>query len=519
MKNILGREIPEFIEGYGQVKPFKGAYASIDSRTRTTITRRSVKPGDKLESGDAKLLASIEEAVEKTGLKDGMTVSFHHHLRNGDYVTNMVMKVIADKGIKDIHVAATGIFACHEPLVEYIKSGVITAISVNYISPGPVAKAITKGLLPKPAVFRSHGGRPRAVEAGDLHVDVAFIAAPCCDDYGNINGTQGKSACGVLSYIYPDAQYADQVVAVTDNLVPYPACPIEISQDFVDYVVVVDSIGDPNGIVSGTTKVTSDPIGLKIAAAAAELIDATGYIKEGMSCQTGAGGTSLAVAAEIKKRMQAKGVVGSFGAGGITAYFVEMLNEGLFRALFDVQDFDLVSVASAGSNPKHMAMSGSLYGNPHNCGPVVNNLDIMILGATEIDTDFNVNVVTGSDGTIMGASGGHNDTAAGSKISIVVTNLLKGRLCVLRDHVTTVTSPGETIDALVTDRGIAITPRRTDLLEKLKDSKLPIMDIQKLKEIGDKLAGKPDPIEFTDRIVGVVEYRDGTVIDVVRQPK
>ena len=93
MKNILGREIPEFIEGYGQVKPFKGAYASIDSRTRTTITRRSVKPGDKLESGDAKLLASIEEAVEKTGLKDGMTVSFHHHLRNGDYVTNMVMKV------------------------------------------------------------------------------------------------------------------------------------------------------------------------------------------------------------------------------------------------------------------------------------------------------------------------------------------------------------------------------------------------------------------------------------------
>lgn len=211
--------------------------------------------------------------------------------------------------------------------------------------------------------------------------------------------------------------------------------------------------------------------------------------------------------------------MGSFGAGGITAYFVEMLNEGLFRALFDVQDFDLVSVASAGSNPKHMAMSGSLYGNPHTCGPVVNNLDIMILGATEIDTDFNVNVVTGSDGTIMGASGGHNDTAAGSKISIVVTNLLKGRLCVLRDKVTTVTSPGETIDVLVTDRGIAVNPRRSDLLEKLKDSKLPIMDIRTLKGIGEKLAGKPDPIAFTDKVVAVVEYRDGTVIDVVRQPE
>lgn len=519
MKNAVGREIPDFIDGYGKVRPFKGAYDSIDPRTRCTISRRSVKPGNKLQPGDTKVLSSIKEAVQKTGLKDGMTVSFHHHLRNGDYVTNMVMKAIAELGIKNLHVAATGIFACHEPLVEYIKNGVITGMSVNYISPGPVAKAVTRGLLATPMVFRSHGGRPRAVESGDLHVDVSFIAAPSCDFYGNINGTHGKSACGVLSYIYPDAQYADHVVAITDNLVPYPACPIEISQDFVDYVVQVDSIGDPNGIVSGTTKVTTDPIGLKIAAAAAQLIDETGYIRNDMSCQTGAGGTSLAVAAEIKKRMIDKGVVGSFGAGGITAYFVEMLNEGLFRALFDVQDFDLISVKSAGENPRHMAMSGSLYGNPHNCGPVVNNLDIMILGATEIDTDFNVNVITGSDGTIMGASGGHNDTAAGCKLSIVVTNLLKGRLCVLRDKVTTVTSPGETIDAIVTDRGIAINPRRTDLLEKLKDSDLPIMDIKELKEIGEKLAGKPDPVEYTDKIVGVVEYRDGTVIDLVRQPK
>lgn len=519
MKNAVGRDIPEYIEGYGEVRPFEGAYANIDTRTRCPITRRSVKPGDKLCCGETKVLESIKEAIKKTGLKDGMTVSFHHHLRNGDYVTNMVMKAIAELGIKDLHVAATGIFACHEPLVELIKSGVITGMSVNYISPGPVAKAVTQGFLKRPMVFRSHGGRPRAVMSGDLHVDVAFIAAPTCDFYGNINGTQGKSACGVLSYIYPDAEYADHVVAITDNLVPYPACPIEISQDHVDYVVQVDSIGDPNGIVSGTTKVTTDPIGLKIAAAAAQLIDETGYIKDGMSFQTGAGGTSLAVAAEVKKRMIDKGVVGAFGAGGITAYFVEMLNEGLLRALFDVQDFDLTAVKSAGENPRHMAMSGSLYGNPHNSGPVVNNLDIMILGATEIDTDFNVNVITGSDGTVMGASGGHNDTAAGSKLSIVVTNLLKGRLCVLRDKVTTVTSPGETIDAIVTDRGIAINPRRTDLIEKLKDSKLPIMDIKELKAIGECLAGRPDPIEYSDQIVGVVEYRDGTVIDLVRKPK
>ncbi|MDD6088503.1 MAG: citrate lyase subunit alpha [Desulfovibrionaceae bacterium] len=519
MLNAVKREIPDYIEGYGEVRHFKGAYASLDNRKKVGVNGRTVKPSNKLQPGDSKMVQSIEEILEKVNFHDGMTVSFHHHLRNGDYVLNMVMKVIHDKGFKDIHLAATGVFACHEPIVEYIKDGTITCVSCNYMSPGPVAKAITQGYLKKPAVFRSHGGRPRAVESGDLHVDVAFIAAPSCDEYGNVNGTHGKSACGVLSYIYPDAYYADHVVAVTDNLVPFPNCPIEITQDLVDYVYVVDSIGDPNGIVSGTTRVTTDPIGLKIANSAAQLLDEAGYIEDGMSFQTGAGGTSLAVAAGVRERMIKKGVVGSFGAGGVTAYIVQMLEEGLFRAIFDVQDFDLRSVASAGTNPKHMAMSGSLYGNPHSCGPVVNKLSIMILGATEVDVDFNVNVVTGSDGTIMGASGGHNDTAAGSKISIVVSNLLKGRLCLVRDRVTTVTSPGETIDVLVTDRGIAINPRRTDLLEKLKDSKLPIMTIEELKKIGEKLAGIPDPVEYTDHIVGVVEYRDGTVIDVVYEPK
>jgi len=164
-------------------------------------------------------------------------------------------------------------------------------------------------------------------------------------------------------------------------------------------------------------------------------------------------------------------------------------------------------------------MSASLYGNPHTKSPIVNSLDVMILGATEIDTDFNVNVVTGSDGIIMGASGGHNDCAAGSKLTIIVTNLLKGRLCVVRDHVTTITTPGETVDVLVTEYGIAINPRRTDLLEKLKDSGLPLVDIEELREIGIRLTGAPKAQEFTDRIIGVVEYRDGTVIDVVRQPK
>lgn len=510
MKNVLGREIPEVIEGYGKVKPFEGAFANCGIAEKKAVKVQSVIPGDN------KVLSNIEEAIEKVGLKDGMTISFHHHLRNGDYVLNMVMEVIAKKGIKDITIAASSIFPIHEPLVKYMKDGIVTGIYANYMS-GPVAEAISKGLLKKPAVMMTHGGRPRAIENGDLHIDVAFVAAPTADTYGNINGTEGKSACGALGYAECDAEYADKVIAITDNLVPYPASPIQISQIFVDYVVEVDSIGNPAGIVSGTTRVTKDPVGLKIAKMATEVIEASGLIKDGISFQTGAGGTSLAVAAELKDIMKRDGIVGSFAAGGVTGYIVDMYEEGLFRAIFDVQCFDLQAVESFKKNPSHMAMSSSMYGNPHNKGAVVNNLDVMILGATEIDTNFNVNVTTGSDGVIMGGSGGHSDTAAGSKLAIIVTNLVKARLPIIKDRVTTVTTPGESIDVLVTERGIAVNPRRTDLIEKLKGTNLPVMTIEELKEVAEKMTGKPETIKLSDEIVAVVEYRDGTVIDVVRK--
>lgn len=520
LKNVLGREIPDMISGYGKVRLYTGAYCNIKDIAERTSSKCKIPKFSKPDHyAQNKLLTSLEEAIDKTGLKSGMTISFHHHMRNGDYVVNMVMKAIESKGIKDIHIAASGLFKCHEPLVDMIKSGVITKITLSTISQGPLANAITQGYLKYPAVFMSHGARPRAIESGDLHIDVAFIAAPACDMYGNMNGSVGKSACGVLSYSYADAVYADNVIAITDNLVPFPVCPIEISQDLVDYVVEVDEIGNPEGITFGPTKATTDPVNLRIAQITAQLIDEAGFIKDGMSMQAGAGATSIAVADEVGKIMKSKKVVGSFGSGGITGYFVKMLEEGLFRSLLDVQCFDSVAIESIGKNKNHMAMSATQYANPSCKGCVVNQLDIMILGATEVDVNFNINVVTGSDGIIMSASGGNNDCAAGAKIAIVVTNLLKGRLCVLKDKVTTITTPGETVDVIVTDRGIAINPGRIDLIEKLKNSSLPIMDIHKLKKIGDRLAGIPEELELTDQIVAVVEYRDGTVIDVVKKPK
>jgi len=513
MKNKVGVELPEFIEGYGAVRPYAGVFESLGEAPTVGGRARPVRPGEK------KVLKDLAEAIEKVGLKDGMTVSFHHHMRNGDLVVNQVMEAIAAKGIKDICVAASGLFAVHEPLVKLMEDGVITQIITSTFNAGPVPQAITAGKLQKPCIMMTHGGRPRAIMSGEVHIDVAFISAPACDEMGNMNGTTGKSPCGYLSYAYADAAYADRVVAVTDNLVPYPACPIEISQEKVDYVVPVASIGDPGGIVSGTTKITSDPVRLKIAADTAELMEQTGMLREGMSFQTGASSTALAVAADVRERMLRKGITGSFALGGIHAYMVKMLEEGLFRALLDTQCFDLDAIRSAAQNPNHMAISGSQYANPCVSGPVVNLLDTVILGATEIDTDFNVNVTTGSNGVIMGAAGGHSDCAAGAKLAIVVANLTRKSFCIVRDRVTTVTTPGETIDALVTEYGIAINPRRGDLLEALRGSDLPIVDIRELKRIGEELVGPQSRARLTDRIVGVVQYRDGTVIDLVYQPE
>lgn len=503
-----GKMEPALIEGYGPAR----RYFAASDRESPNFSAPSAE-----RVYEDKLCSCLAEVFDRVGIKDGMTLSFHHHLRNGDRVLNLVMEEVLRRGIKNIHLAASGIFPCHEPLVALMEKGVVTKITTSTFNPGPVPTAISEGKLRDPVVLQTHGGRPRAIESGELSIDVAFIAAPSCDRMGNLNGTHGRSACGFLSYAYADAMYANCVVAVTDNLVDYPACPIEIGQDMVDFVVCVDSIGDPKGIVSGTTRITTDPVRLKIACDTVRLMDQTHYIRAGMSFQTGAGSTALAVAAELEKVMLRRGVVGSFGLGGIHSYFVHMLEAGVFEKLLDVQCFDLDAVRSAAEDPRHMGISGALYANPCRKGCVVDMLDVVILGATEVDLDFNVNVITGSDGTIIGASGGNSDCAAGAKLTIVVSNLMKKKRCLVKERVTTITTPGDTVDAVVTEYGVAVNPRRKDLIQSLSGSDLPVVEIAQLREIGLRLGAVDERPSLSDRIVGVVEYRDGSVIDLVYQ--
>jgi citrate lyase subunit alpha / citrate CoA-transferase len=507
-RNSLGRMIPETFAGKGLL-PYCDPWSLRPAGERAGRALRRVNPGGK------KLLATLAEAIAAAGLKDGMTISTHHALRNGDFLLNRVVQTIDSLGIRDIKIASSSIHPVHAELIPYIRKGVITGLECGVN--GLIGELISRGELHCPVTVRSHGGRARSLISGEVAVDVAFIAAPCCDECGNMNGISGPSACGSLGYAMVDALHARTVVAVTDNLVPYPAAPISIPQTLVDYVVAVDKLGDPARIVSTTTRISTDPIGLLIAKYAAMVIEASGCLKDGFSFQTGSGGISLAVADQVRTLMRKGNIRGSFGCGGITGNFVEMLEEGLFQTLFDVQCFDLRAVESMGRNRNHLEISADMYANPFNSGAVVNRLDCVILGATEVDTDFNVNVNTESNGYLLHNTGGHSDTAAGAKLSIIVAPSIRGRLPIIRDSVTTVTTPGETVDVIVTERGIVVNDRHDELKEELTRRRAPLKDIRELREEICRMTGEPRPLEFMDEVVGLVEYRDGTIIDVIRR--
>ncbi len=463
----------------------------------------------------SKLRSSLREAIIESGLRDGMTISFHHHLRNGDYVLNMVLDEIADLGIRDLTVNASSIFDCHSPLLLHIGSGVVTGLETDYIA-SRVGKAISQGILPRPVIFRSHGTRPSDILSGKSHIDVAFVAAPASDEMGNCSGKFGPSACGSLGYAMADAQCADKTIVVTDYLMDYPLLDASISEDYVDAVVKVDAIGDPKGIVSGTTQMPKDPIALIIAEYAARAIQASGLLQEGFSFQTGAGGASLAVADYLRRIMRREGIHGSYALGGITGYMVDMLEERLFRALQDVQCFDLRAVQSIREHAAHQEISAARYASPTAKSTAASNLDIVVLGATQIDTEFNVNVHTDSNGYIIGGSGGHTDVAEEAKLTVIVAPLSRARMPIVVDHVLTVSTPGRCVDLLVTQYGIAVNPARPELRKRLIAAHLPVVSIEDLRQMALEINGVPKRVTIhKEKVVAKVLGRDGEVQDLI----
>jgi citrate lyase subunit alpha/citrate CoA-transferase len=318
-KNTAGRTVETSISG-NNFKPFSGA-------KKYTYSSK---------------ITNLQNALKKCGLKDGMCLSFHHQLRNGDYVVNQTLEAVRELNVKNIMMAQTAIFNVHEPVIDLIKEGIVTRMegSIN----GVVGDYISRNPLSYPVVLRSHGGRWGAVKTGELQIDIAVITASAADERGNATGIIGENAFGPISYSQVDSMNAKHVIIVTDNIVDYPNKYQEIQERHVDYVAQVDQIGDPKNIMSGTTKITENPMKLQIAHDCVDLMDAAGLIKNGMIFQSGAGGISLAAMKYLGERLEEKDVTASTATGGLTKLICDIYEAGRVKNIYYSQVFDDYSV-------------------------------------------------------------------------------------------------------------------------------------------------------------------------------
>src|ERR1700757_4095533 len=509
--NAAQRRVPTMVNGKPQI-PYLGVGKFQPRGRKAAPPVRSSK--DYPANGD-KRVADLETALRKCGLRDGMVISSHHHLRDGDRVALMALEAASLIGVKDMIWLPSASFPSQRGAIPLMEAGIIDHIegSMN----GPLGDYCTQGKMRGMGVLRSHGGRWQAIQDGEVHIDIAVIAAPTADPFGNCDGSHGKSACGSLGFALADSMYADHVIVVTDNLIPFPCVPWQIQGNNADCVVEVDSIGDPAKIVSGTTQITRSPDRLRIAEFVARFLRDAGIMRNGFSFQAGAGGIALAFVGYLKQMMKEDGVKARFVRGGSTKYLVDLLQEGLTDYILDGQTFDLDGVKSIASDSRHVATSPFTSYNYHGKGNFASMVDAVVLGATEVDVHFNANVVTHSDGRLLHGIGGWQNCLFAA-CSILAVPSFRDRIPVIVDEVTTLTGPGEMVDVVVTERGIAINPLRKDLLDAVKGSKLPVRPIQDIKaEVEQICGGKPNRPKLSDRPVAIVKWVDGTVLDTVWQ--
>ena len=510
VKNAAERMVPTIVNGkkvipFMGVNKYKPTHKGAAPRVPTCI--------DYPKDGN-KIIKSLKEALIKSGLKDGMTISTHHHYRNGDYVANMVFDIAAELGMKNLRWLPSAAFPCHAPIIEHLKSGVVHHIegSLN----GPLGDFCSHGKMKGLGYLRSHGGRYRAIADGEIHIDIAVMCASAADITGNANGVMGKHPFGPMAYTKADVKYADRTIVLTDSLIDFPCYPWEISGNDVDYVVVVDEIGDPQKIVSGTTRITKSPDRLLIAEHCAKFVEAAGILKDGINFQAGAGGTSLAFVHFIKEMMLDKGIKARSVVGGSTKLLVDMLNEGLTDYIFDGQSFGMDTISSLRDNPNHIPIGVFDSYDFHAKGNLTVMMDVIVLGSTEVDVNFNANCVTHSDGRMLHGIGGFQNCMI-AKCTILAVPSFRDRIPVIKDEVTTLVAPGDLVDVIVTERGICINPLRKDLIKATKNSGLPIRDIKDLKKEVDQICGIPAKPKLSDEAVAVVEWIDGTILDTIRK--
>jgi len=192
-----------------------------------------------------------------------------------------------------------------------------------------------------------------------------------------------------------------------------------------------------------------------------------------------------------------------------------MYKEVQLKQINTCQCFDNVSIDFIRNHLEATSTIGE-YSDPTLKGRNTDLLDTVILGATEVDTNFNVNVNTHSDGRMLHGIGGHQDVSAAAYLTIISVPVYRKKNPIILEKVTTISTPGDIIDAIVTNQGIAINPKRDDLLKLIK-GKIDIVDINDLKKIAYGATGGPQEPKLGSKIIGMTKYFDGTVLDNIYQ--
>ena len=96
--NAVGRMIPETVNGRLQV-PYMGIgkYRPLGGKASSPIQTAADYPAN-----SDKRVPDLESALRKCGLRDGMVISSHHHLRDGDRVALMALEAASLIGVKNL---------------------------------------------------------------------------------------------------------------------------------------------------------------------------------------------------------------------------------------------------------------------------------------------------------------------------------------------------------------------------------------------------------------------------------
>jgi len=469
-------------------------------------------------------------------IRNGDTISYPHYYRMGDKGLEVVVRKLQQTGKKDIKIYGNAFFDNVDPwLIEAIHDGTIGGLYGNPYR--KLGESIVRGeLLPWVSVGFSHGNRVRKLQTGEVNIRVSFGPVPIADIYGNANGVMGKEEqlCGPVSLFMADAEYAEYVCLLAGTISETLIMPTPISMGSVDFVVPCDPPGLNAGIGSGTLdmeKARSHPFNAQVADNITRVIKAADVVKDNFSFQVGSG-AGLLILENIRAMLKEMNIQANFSIGGVTSLHVDMLKEGTLKQLMHGQLFEPSKrmFESFLKDYNHHQISVAYYASLANKECAVNMLDLAVLSTLEVDLDFNLNTVC-ANGRIIGGIGGGQDVAAGADLTIIFMPLATGKngkgFPKVVDKVYTRTTPGEVIDVIVTEEYTAVNPKsqstyKDAILERGKEFGVNLLSIEELHQKSLEKAREfgtlPTVTETTDEVVHVIEWRDGSLLDVIKKP-